>query len=180
MQHQESSSTICMTTEEIGLRRTCEKENQDNHIFTHVQNVKGWLNDITGYMVERCPKCGALTYEIHGEGELQTADTTRLIAAPLADTHGIPLKNKEAIWMRKRINSIEELKTESKDGAEFFILLRPYLRSSKYIWWDEQAGHFEVINHIDGSEQVLSESEMMDKSLTNIGEAIEKGSFFKD
>ena len=49
---------------------TCEKENQDNHIFTHVKNVKGWLNDITGYIVERCPKCRALTYEIHGEGEL--------------------------------------------------------------------------------------------------------------
>jgi hypothetical protein len=82
--------------------------------------------------------------------------------------------------MWKKITSIEELKAESKDGAEFFILLRPYLRSSKYIWWDEQARHFEVTNYIDGSEQALSESEMMDKSLTNIGEAITKGAFYMD
>lgn len=82
--------------------------------------------------------------------------------------------------MKKRINSIEELKAESKDGAEFFIFFPPFMKSSKHIWWDEEAGYFEIVNYIDGSEQALSESEMMDKSLTNIGEAIEKGSFFKD
>jgi hypothetical protein len=47
-----------------------DEKSKDNHIFTHVQNVKGWLHDITGYLVERCPKCSALAYEIRGEGEL--------------------------------------------------------------------------------------------------------------
>ena len=80
----------------------------------------------------------------------------------------------------KKINSIEELKEESKDGAEFFILLNGNLRSSKRIWYDEDAKHFEVINYIDDSEQALSEEEIMDEKFTNIGEAMKKGALFKD
>jgi hypothetical protein len=82
--------------------------------------------------------------------------------------------------MPKKITSVEELKKESVDGADFFILLNHFLRSSKHIWWDESARHFEVINYIDGTEQALSEKEIMIKGYTNIGEAIQKGAFYKD
>ena len=82
--------------------------------------------------------------------------------------------------MRRQIKSVEELKKESADGADFFILLRHGLISRKHIWYDEDAKHFEVINMIDGTEQVLSEEEIMDEMLTNIGKAILRGVFYKE
>jgi hypothetical protein len=80
----------------------------------------------------------------------------------------------------KKLTSIEELKKESVNGADFFILLNHGLISRKNIWFDKDAKHFEIINYIDGSEQTLTEQEIMDKSYTNIGEAIKKRAFFKD
>lgn len=80
----------------------------------------------------------------------------------------------------KKINSIEELKEESKDGAEFFILLNGNLRSSKNISYDDEEKNFYIINYIDDTEQTLSEEKIMDKNFTNIGEAMKKGALFKD
>jgi hypothetical protein len=39
---------------------------------------------------------------------------------------------------------------------------------------------FKIFNLIDDSEQVLSETEIMDKDLTNIGHAIINGALYKD
>jgi hypothetical protein len=47
-----------------------DEEGKNGHIFTYVRNLREWLDQITGYRIERCPKCNALSYEIHGEGEL--------------------------------------------------------------------------------------------------------------
>lgn len=80
----------------------------------------------------------------------------------------------------KRILSLEQLKTESKEGLDCYILLNGYLKSSKHIWYDEEAKQFEVINYIDDSEQCLTDKEIMDQKLTNIGEAIKKGALIKD
>jgi len=44
--------------------------------------------------------------------------------------------------MPTRITSMEQLKTESEQGAEFFILLNHGLRSSKDIVWDTEAQTF--------------------------------------
>jgi len=84
--------------------------------------------------------------------------------------------------MPKKITSMEQLKKEAKeqDDAEFFILLRGYLRSSKRIVWEEGAKRFFIINFIDDTEQVLTEAQLMDKSYTNIGYAMTKGALFKD
>jgi hypothetical protein len=84
--------------------------------------------------------------------------------------------------MSTRIGSLEELKREaqSEQYPEFFILLRGYLRSSKRISWDEGKRRFSIINFIDDTEQVLTESQLMDREYTNIGYAITKGALFKD
>ena len=81
--------------------------------------------------------------------------------------------------MPTRITSIEQLKTESEQGAEFFILLNHGLRSSKDIVWDAQAKTFHIFNHIDQTEQHLTERQVMDKNCTNIGYAMTKGALFK-
>lgn len=47
-----------------------DEKGKNGHIFTYVRNLREWLDQITGYRIERCPKCNALSYEIHGEGEL--------------------------------------------------------------------------------------------------------------
>ena len=79
-----------------------------------------------------------------------------------------------------KIKSMQQLKRESKGGAEFFILLRFNLRSTKWIEWDVQNRVFDVINFIDGSEQILTEKQLMDQGWTNIGHAINSGWLFKE
>jgi len=82
--------------------------------------------------------------------------------------------------MTTKIESIEQLKKIAKNGCDCFILLSGYMRSSKHIWYDEDAKQFEIINLIDGSEQCLTEEQIMDKDFTNIGHAISKGALFND
>ena len=79
-----------------------------------------------------------------------------------------------------KIKSMQQLKRESKQGAEFFMLLRFNLRSTKWIEWDAQNRVFDVINFIDGSEQTLTEKQLMDQGWTNIGHAINSGWLFKE
>ena len=84
--------------------------------------------------------------------------------------------------MPKPIKSLQQLKSESEQGAEFFILLgsRGALRSSKWILWEEEENVFIIRNFIDESEQELTQHQIMDKSFTNIGYAMSKGALFKD
>ena len=81
--------------------------------------------------------------------------------------------------MPTRITSMEQLKAESEQGAEFFILLNHGLQSSKDTAWDGDAKRFHIFNHIDQTEQHLTERQLMDKSVTNIGYALTKGALFK-
>jgi hypothetical protein len=82
--------------------------------------------------------------------------------------------------MPARITTLERLKKESEEGAEFFILLSHNLRSSKWIQWDKESRVFSITNRIDESEQELSEEQIMDRQYTNIGYAMTKGALFKD
>ena len=84
--------------------------------------------------------------------------------------------------MPKQITNMEQLKKEAvdEDDADFFILLRGYLRSSKRIVWEEDEKRFFIINFIDDTEQELTEAQLMDKGYTNIGYAMTKGALFKD
>ncbi len=84
--------------------------------------------------------------------------------------------------MPKQITNMEQLKKEAmdEDDADFFILLRGYLRSSKRIVWEEDEKRFFIINFIDDTEQELTEAQLMDRGYTNIGFAMTQGALFKD
>lgn len=77
-----------------------------------------------------------------------------------------------------KILNMDQLKAESKNGLDCFILLNGGLKSSKHIWYDVESNQFEVINFIDDTEVCLTEAELYTKS--NIGEAIKKGALIKD
>ena len=83
--------------------------------------------------------------------------------------------------MVKQVKSLEELRGILSDGEtrEFYIQLNYGLRSSKAISYDGD-DTFYVLNEIDGTEQELTGQELMDGDITNIGKAIENGSFYLD
>jgi len=80
----------------------------------------------------------------------------------------------------KRVRTIEQLKELAKNGLDCFILLNGGLRSSKHIRFHPDDNSFYVFNYIDDTEQTLTESQIVDSSYTNIGEAIEKGALIID
>ena len=80
----------------------------------------------------------------------------------------------------KRIKTIGQLKQLAKNGLECFILLNGGLRSSKYISYNPDDNSFYILNYIDDTEQRLTEAQLLDKSYTNIAEAMEKGALIMD
>lgn len=77
-----------------------------------------------------------------------------------------------------RVQSLSHLKELIKNNKnDFFIQLNFGLRSSKFIDLNED-GRFYVMNEIDGSEQILTESEIMDEGYTNIGNALNLGALY--
>jgi len=81
-----------------------------------------------------------------------------------------------------RITTIEQLKelARAENGLDCFILLNVGLRSSKYIRYWPNDNSFFVLNFIDGSEQELTESQILDSEYSNIGEAMKKGALIMD
>jgi len=81
-----------------------------------------------------------------------------------------------------RIRTIEQLKVLAKaeNGLDCFILLNGGLRSSKYIRYQADDNSFYVMNFIDGSEQELTERQILDSAYSNIGEAMKKGALIMD
>lgn len=82
--------------------------------------------------------------------------------------------------MALKITSLSDLKQQSSEGGDFFILLNGYMKSSKRIQWIPAERLFHLFNYIDDSRQKLTESQMMNLDFTNIGLAIRSGSFFKE
>ena len=80
----------------------------------------------------------------------------------------------------RQIRTIAQLKELAKDGLDCFILLNGGLRSSKHIRYYPDDNSFYVLNLIDDSEQELTESQILDSSYTNIGEAMRKGALIMD
>jgi len=54
------------------------------------------------------------------------------------------------------------------------------IRSSKHIYYNEDVNTFEVINHIDDSEQTLTEEQLFNEDYTNIGIALKSNALIKD
>jgi len=71
--------------------------------------------------------------------------------------------------MPSRITSMEQLKAESEQGSEFFILLNHGLLSSKDIVWDAEENIFHVFNHFNQTEEHLTERLLVDRGYTDIG-----------
>lgn len=80
----------------------------------------------------------------------------------------------------KLIESLEQLKVEAEDFAEFLIQLKGGLVSRKVIRWDEDDKKFWILNCIDDTEQCLTEKQIINHKYTLIGEAIIKKAFYKD
>lgn len=71
------------------------------------------------------------------------------------------------------IRSVKQLKQLSSNASlECYIALNGGLRSSKIINYFEDKKHFSIQNLIDGSEQRLTEKQLDNPNLTNIGKAI--------
>jgi hypothetical protein len=83
-----------------------------------------------------------------------------------------------------KIKSIAELKKlceqKGDENLECFIALNGGVISRKLINYDEDTKKFWILNLIDESEQELTEIEINDDSLTNIGKAIRLGSFYQE
>lgn len=79
-----------------------------------------------------------------------------------------------------QIKTIQQLRklASAEDGLECFIRLKHGLISRKKI--DFVDGFFYVFNHIDESEQQLSEQQILDDKYTNIGKAMRRGALIKD
>lgn len=81
----------------------------------------------------------------------------------------------------KQVRTVEELKKLSNvdGGVDFFILLAGgCVRSSKHIDWDDEGKKFCVLNEIDGTEEFLTEEEIVDDKITMIGKAMRTGNFY--
>ncbi len=76
-----------------------------------------------------------------------------------------------------KVNSLDELKHPDERDYKMF-LGGGIVFSRKAIRYHN--GRFHIINHIDGSRQSLTEAEMMDKNVTNIGASIEHGTFCEE
>jgi hypothetical protein len=80
----------------------------------------------------------------------------------------------------QKINNSAELKTEllkDEDPQDFCILLAGgAIRSSKSIMLTK-SGRFNVVNEADDTEQTLTGQQLYTHS--NIGEAMDKGAFYK-
>lgn len=78
-----------------------------------------------------------------------------------------------------QVKTIEQLKGMIENAVhDFFILLNFGARSSKFVDYSPKTGRFSIVNEIDGSEQNLTEEQLMDEEYTNIGKAITAGAFY--
>ena len=76
-----------------------------------------------------------------------------------------------------KVKSVEHLKELCGKGRDFFIWLG-CCHSSKDIVYDPKTDAFDVVNLIDGSEQMIKAKELLKTDDSNIGDAISKGAFF--
>jgi len=80
----------------------------------------------------------------------------------------------------RKIESLDHLIKSIKDGhTEYFIALAGNCRSSKIVTFNEEAEVFDILNEIDDTFDTLTKEQMMDQNLTNIGDAIKKGAFYR-
>ena len=81
----------------------------------------------------------------------------------------------------KQVKSLDELKTILGDHRrrDFRVILNYGVFSRKTIRWCKN-GSWQIVNHIDNTRQTISEAELMDSSVTNVGIAIGKGALVSE
>ena len=80
-----------------------------------------------------------------------------------------------------KITTVEQLFNKVAAGhTDYFIQLNFGLRSSKRIKLGDEDGTLEIINLIDDTTQTLTAEQIMGESYTNIGKAINVGSFWME
>ena len=87
------------------------------------------------------------------------------------------MKKKRPV-MIKNLEHLRKL-TDGK-SQKFHIRLIGWIKSVKRIRYDTKLNRFSVFNEIDGTRQLLTPDEIMDKNFTNIGEAINKRAFYSN
>ncbi len=79
------------------------------------------------------------------------------------------------------ILSTQHLKELVKNNSiECYILINGGLKSSKLIDYDDQKNRFIIYNYIDDTTQRLTEKQLYNESLSNIGKAIKYGALIMD
>ena len=80
----------------------------------------------------------------------------------------------------EKVKDIEHLNSLIGAGkTEYFIALNFGLRSSKDISFAASGEHrYRVYNHIDDTEQILTEEQLFNEGETNIGKAINCGALY--
>ena len=78
----------------------------------------------------------------------------------------------------KQVPDLDALKTGSP--IDCFIQLNFGVLSRKTITWSEKSKQFYVWNHIDDTDIRLSEEEIMDERVTNVGRALKLGALYYD
>ena len=76
----------------------------------------------------------------------------------------------------KRINSLQELIDTIQSGNHGFFIGGCLCKSNKYMEYDDDT--FYIINEIDDTEQTLTTKELFNDNYTNIGVAINNGTFY--
>ena len=80
-----------------------------------------------------------------------------------------------------RICSVSHLKRlANRQQIRCFIQLYYGACSTKRIRYDPDDGLFYIVNEIDDTRQRLTDEELMDNRLTNIGRAITSGALYQD
>lgn len=78
-----------------------------------------------------------------------------------------------------RVTTTAQLQEMIANGVhDFFIQLNYGGRSSKFMDYSPKTGKYYILNEIDGTKQTLGEKNLFNRKHTNIGYAIQQGSFF--
>ena len=79
----------------------------------------------------------------------------------------------------KDINHLRELINGGNN--EFIVRLNGCMKSSKFIDnGDNDSTGFYILNYLDYSEQEVTEDELFDENITNVGKALKMGALYCD
>lgn len=78
----------------------------------------------------------------------------------------------------QKITTIEELNNAINKGCNDFVITNGIVKSSKFITFGDNDGEYEIINLVDDSRQILTETQLLEPAWSNIGLAMRNGTFF--